>query len=270
MSFRCVCDCHLHTHCSPDGADTAAMMCQEAVRLGMYAVTFTDHCECNKFESDQYSRRIEKSRNEVKRAALTFEGKIKVFSGIELGQPLQNPVAAKEATENNQFDFVLCSVHNVRGREDFYSIDYSSVPVSDVLNQYFDEVLETAKWGNFDSLAHLTYPLRYIVGEHKIHVDPYLFSDKIDDILKILVENDKALEVNTSGLRQKIGTTLPDFDIIKRFHDLGGKYITIGSDAHRWADVGFGLEQGLCLIKKAGFAYYTVFDKHVPVPIPIG
>ena len=95
------------------------------------------------------------------------------------------------------------------------------------------------------------------------------FQDRLDKVLKKLSENDKALEVNTSGLRQKINRTLPDEDVIRRFRELGGKYVTIGSDAHRWGDVGSGIEDGLQLLLKCGFTHFTVYEKRKPKLLPI-
>ena len=43
-------------------------------------------------------------------------------------------------------------------------------------------------------------------------------------ILALDVTNkDKALEINTSGLRQKLKRTLPDESIVMRYKELGGK-----------------------------------------------
>jgi histidinol-phosphatase (PHP family) len=46
MKFRYVADSHVHTDCSRDAADPAMMMCESAARLGLYALTITDHFRC--------------------------------------------------------------------------------------------------------------------------------------------------------------------------------------------------------------------------------
>lgn len=269
MKYRYISDCHVHSDCSRDGSDPTMMMCENASRLGLYALTMTDHCECNTYLTDEYDKSIRQSFFEAKKAATVFRGRLNVYAGIELGQPMQDLSAAKDALSACNFDFVLASVHNIRGMEDFYSLDYDTVDVNHALNSYFDELLETIHWGKFDSLSHLTYPLRYITGEHNIPVDFERYSPKVDEILKALIQSNKALEVNTSGLRQKLGETLPPLSVLKRYFDLGGKYVTIGSDAHRWADVGAGVEEGLSLLQQAGFQQFTVFVNHVPQLLPI-
>jgi histidinol-phosphatase (PHP family) len=182
---------------------------------------------------------------------------------------MQNQAAAQDAIDACDFDFVLASVHNVKNLADFYELDYSKIEINDALSRYFDEMMDMIEWGKFDSLAHLTYPWRYIVGERGLEINDELFRDRIDQILTALIKKRKALEVNTSGFRQKLGRPMPDLPILRRYHELGGKLITIGSDAHRWADVGGGVEQGLSVLQKAGFHHFTIYIHREPKFLPI-
>ena len=95
------------------------------------------------------------------------------------------------------------------------------------------------------------------------------YKDKIDEALKLLAEKDTALEINTSGLRQKLKATLPDEDIVRRFRQLGGKMVTIGSDAHYAEHLGSGIETGMEIAKRCGFDSVTLFQSRNPVEIPI-
>lgn len=264
MAFPCLSDCHTHTLCSPDGNDSAAMMCQAAERAGLHAIAITDHCECNDYFKDGYHQSVPRSYLEARQAAVRCESRIRIYAGIELGQPMQSLSVAQSILSGADYDFVLGSVHNIRGKEDFYFLDYRQENIYALLDSYLDELLEMVEWGGFDSLAHLTYPLRYIVGEAGIPVDLGRYDYKVDKILKRLAEKEKALEVNTSGLRQKIGMTLPSLHLVRRFREHGGKYVTIGSDSHRWKDVGAGIEAGLQVIQEAGFTHYTVYEKRSP------
>lgn len=270
MSFQYLSDCHLHTDCSPDGADSAAMMCENAVRLGYYAVALTDHCECNAYRAGGYDRSAERAYYAAKKAAAVFSGRLHVQTGVELGQPLQNLSAAEEVLGRFPYDFVLGSLHNVSGQEDFWRLDYAAADLNGILDRYFDEIVRMIEWGKFDSLAHLTYPWRYITGEHGIPMDNARFSGRIDRVLRALIEKNIALELNTSGFRQKLGAPMPDFPVLARYRELGGMLVTIGSDAHRWADVGGGIEMGLRLLHRAGFRHYVVYVDRKPQLLPIG
>lgn len=270
MKYRYISDSHCHSQFSFDGSDSIHMLCDSAVHMGLHSLTITDHCECSLYEQTNARETICRSVMETQKAAVLFQGRLQVLKGIELGQATQNPLAAKEILDLCDFDFVLGSLHNVRNQPDFYFIDYNQVNVDALLNAYFDELLELIEQGLFDSLAHLTYPLRYIVGDHNMEVSYEVYEKRIDSILRALVQKDKALEVNTSGLRQKIGDTLPSVLVVKRFHELGGKYVTVGSDAHRWADVGSGVEAGLETICRAGFDALTIYVGHKPKLFPLG
>ena len=43
------------------------------------------------------------------------------------------------------------------------------------------------RWGGFDSLGHLTYPLRYIVGDHGIPVELTQHREQIDGVFRALI-----------------------------------------------------------------------------------
>ena len=138
-----------------------------------------------------------------------------------------------------------------------------------MLSRYLQKELELAKWDGFDSLAHLTYPLRYMVGEQKIPVDMTRFDDVIGEIFETLIKNHKALEINTSGIAMPLGDTLPGEAYIQRFHDMGGQYITVGSDAHVPEKLCGNVDKGMALAKKCGFDYVTIFNRREPMLVPI-
>lgn len=269
MKYRYISDSHTHSENSFDGNDSIIMMSERAANIGLYSITVTDHCECQEYFEKNYRDTVSKSIFDISKARALYHGKLQIFTGIELGQPTQNIMAAEDALSLADYDFVLGSLHNLKGEEDFYFLNYTEENVPILLERYFNELLELACQNKFDSLAHMTYPLRYMVGISNLKDSFDKFSEIIDEILLTIIHNRKALEVNTSGLRQKIGKTLPDEQIVKRYLKLGGKYVTVGSDAHRWGDIGSGIEEGLSMLLKCGFTHFTVFDKHEPQLLPI-
>lgn len=272
MKYRYISDCHIHSDASFDGCDSVMMLCENAMRMDLYTITITDHFECNFYKDasdDSAFDSVRKSLLETQKAAILFQDKMQIYRGIEVGQATQNLLLAQRLLSEFEFDFVLGSLHNIANMPDFYEIDYAHCNVQALLDQYFEQVLELIEVGMFDSLAHLTYPLRYIRGEHNIQVSYEVYEKHIDSILNALIRQDKALELNVSGLRQKIGTTMPCPIVVKRFHELGGKYVTLGSDAHRWADVGSGIETAMDILKNAGFDEFTVYVNRKPHLLPI-
>lgn len=268
MEHKYASDCHTHSICSPDGKNTPREMVAQAVHLGLYAYTLTDHCECHEYW-ETYRQRTEQAWQAMEELEA---GEIRLLRGVELGQPLQNLTAAEEVVNRFPYDFVIGSLHNPANEEDFYYMDCTKMSIEQIaqkLNRYWEELLEMIDWGSFDSLGHLTYPLRYIQGEQGISVDLAQHQGKIDQILAALVEREIALEVNTSGLRQKLGETMPNLALLRRYHALGGRLVTLGSDAHQTADLGKGIDQGMELLKEAGFTEFTVYEQRKPVQLPL-
>ena len=268
MNFSGIIDMHIHSDHSFDGNPSCMLLCESAVSKGLNGIAVTDHCEIDSKELD-FRAFATNQYFESYKAKKFFEGRLLVMQGLELGQAIYKKELAESILNKFKYDFILGSIHNLENMEDFYYLDYSQFDVPALLDKYFDTVYELCVWNGFDSLAHLTYPLRYIKGEAGMDIDLSRFSDKIEAILKTLIANGKALEINTSGLFQKINETLPDKSIIKRFKDLGGKYITVGSDSHYLYDLGRGIKQGMALAKECGFENVTVYQQREPILIPI-
>lgn len=269
MAFKNILDMHTHTDNSFDGNHSAMFMCEAAEKAGLRSITFTDHCEVDFYKERHFDQSDFHSYFEVQKAKSAFTGKLLVNAGIELGQPTYDKETAEKIIARFKYDQVIGSIHNLRDMPDFCELKYENFDIYKLLDEYFDEELELAQWGKFDTLAHLTYPLRYMVGEHGYKVDLSKFSDKIDAILKAIIDNGKALEINTSGFRQKIGRPMPDKDIVKRYKDLGGELITLGSDSHFAEHVGAGIDQGMALAMECGFNHVALFQSREPVLIPI-
>jgi len=271
-------DLHLHSEYSFDGSDSVFALCDRALALGLSGIAVTDHVDLvsdprllPEFTPEKLVRTTKGSSGDVTKAKADYAGRLEVLSGLELGQPLHNRELSEFILHTYDYDFVLGSVHNLRATDDFYFMRYDSAAQAiAMLRDYFDELLEITGWGMFDSLAHLTYPLRYMIGRDKIHIDLSLFAKQTDEILSLLAQKGMALEINTSGLRQDIGDTLPGEYFVRRFRELGGRHITLGSDAHRVNDMGFGLREGAALARRCGFDSLTIFRRHEPVLVPFG
>ncbi len=270
--YKKILDMHAHTDNSFDGNHSTMFMCESAVNKGLRAVAFTDHVEIDFYSEKHFDRTAAQSFFEIAKARSAFRGKLIVCAGVELGQPTYDIKTAESLISSRSYDFVIGSIHNLRNMEDFWYLkyeDYDSDGIDKLLRQYFDEELLLAQWAKFDTLAHLTYPLRYICGDHKIPVDISKYSEQIDTILETVAKSGKALEINTSGLRQNLNSTMPDEKIVRRFRELGGEYITVGSDAHYADHLGAGISEGMNIAKRCGFSSITLFQKRHPTQIPI-
>ena len=86
----------------------------------------------------------------------------------------------------------------------------------------------------------------------------------IDEILKLLVRYNIALEVNTAGIRKQLGFPNPHPEIIRRYRELGGTLVTVGSDSHKPYSLGFAFEQARDLLLSCGFTHYVWFEHREP------
>ena len=258
MSKQYKADFHMHTEYSPDSDSSMAAMCNAAVKAGLTQIAITDHVEIPAYHSDGYDHTIARSYAQAGGMRILFQGKLRIARGIELGEPIHDLKTADLLLDTFSFDFVLGSLHNLRNDRDFFHYDFTNADIRPLMDNYFSEVLEMVRWGRFHSLAHLTYPFRYI-PQANYPADYRIWLDQIDVILRTLAEKGIALEINTSGMRQSIGKTLPDPPLIRRFRELGGELVTIGSDAHFPKDVGRNIEDGVLTAKQAGFHHVAVF-----------
>lgn len=268
MKYNNIFDAHTHSDNSFDGHHSCVLLCEGAIQNNGIGIAITDHCD---IDVDDFDFRAFSINQYVESfmAKKCFEGKIEVLQGIELGQSIYRKEKSQKILNEFDYDFILGSLHNVENKKDYCYLDYSSIDVDDLLTEYFDELYKVCEFNQFDSLAHLTYPLRYIYSELGIRVDLSKYDDIITKILKKLIENNKALELNVSGLFMPLEDTLPSKDILIKYKELGGKYVTVGSDSHYYEKVCLGIEKGYDILKECGFDYFTIFRKRKPYLIPI-
>ncbi len=275
MGYRNLVDCHIHSDNSNDAHHSVTLICEKAVTKGLRAISITDHCECLKYAEKQYATTCRQSNFEVLKARAVFEGQLAISSGVEIGNPTRDLIATNDVLKN-RFDFVVASVHRIKGKKKgFKALDYlreGNKPEL-LMPRYLDDIIETVDWNGFDALAHLTYPLRYFPANLISDYDIFSERERIEYILKTLASNGKALEINTLSNEYVTSTVTssmhPCFEIVKLFKELGGEYITVGSDAHDANLVGQKIEDAYDMALEAGFKYVTIYNKREPVSIKI-
>jgi len=191
--------------------------------------------------------------------------------GIELGQPNQIPEKAEEILKKNDFDFILCALHNARAEEDFYFIDYKNTDIKYLtanFEKYTNELCELANWGNFHALAHITYPVRYFLM-NGINLPMKKYDDLYRKLFEILIRRGIALEINTSGLRKTINQPSPSFELLELYKSAGGELITVGSDAHNIGDIFSGAEYVYGRLSEIGFKYISIVKDKKLVQVKI-
>ena len=240
-------DHHVHSTCSGDGKASIEDMCARAVELGISEIAFTEHVANNPadicygtFDLDSYRLQIDAARSKFDLTILT---------GIEFCEPHVYPDELQIARTWG-LDIILGSVHWIG--DAMISVDsFAGLDVIETYHRYFDEVLKTVQTGGFEILAHFDLVKRFgarYVGPFRL--DP--FKTQVRAILEVMIERGIAMELNTSGLRQPCAEMFPGREILELYRSLGGRLVTIGSDAHRTEQLGYGLEEGLSLLELVG------------------
>lgn len=268
MIYKNLFDTHIHSIHSFDGNHSVNDMCDNAIKNGAIGVCFTDHCDIdmNDFEPRAFAK---SAFEDIDNAKKEYDGRLKVLNGIELGQGIYLKDESLSILNSYNYDFVIGSIHNLKNMEDFYFLDYKKYDIKELLTRYFEDLLKLAQWNKTDTLAHLTYPLRYIVAREHIKVDLTDYNEHIVAIFEELIRNDMALELNVSGLFMDMKDTLPSIDIIKMYHDVGGKLVTVGTDSHYKEKICLGLDKGYNILKECGYKEFTIFENRKPKLLPI-
>ena len=269
-------DTHTHSYHSLDGKPGATVerMCETAIAAGISELAVTDHYECVYMKDGFYPLLDLKKREEdILSAKEKFRGKLVVTYGIELGQPTFDPVEAKEITDSYSFDFVIGSLHAVPNVRDIYYENFANYNDSQIIfvwELYLEELIKHVKLGLFDSVGHITYPWRYIVrAGRQSAVNPADYRERYEELFKLIIEKGLSLECNTSGLRQGLGTPMPDYGLFKLYREMGGTMVTLGSDAHFLEHIGSGIEESAKVLSELGFRYTTVYRERRPHMIKI-
>ncbi len=118
--------------------------------------------------------------------------------------------------------------------------------------------------GGFDILAHLDVPAR-VGSEVYGGYDPRPFESLIRPVLAACIAGGIALEVNSAALRRKAKLLNPGPPVVRWYAEMGGRLVTLGSDAHRPDHVGADLEAALEAVRDAGLGHLTHFEnrRHV-------
>ena len=252
-------DYHMHSTVSFDARDPALSMALAAKARGLKEICFTDHLDyppdaCMAFDTAQYNA--------------AYDGlevpDLLIRRGMEFGLTPDNAAQLQEDLNRRHFDFVIGSVHLV-GDADIYMEPYwVDKTYEEAIRLHLETTLECVRaQEDYDVLGHLTYISKCQGNPKKALLHYADYKGIMDEILRELVKRGKGMELNTSGI-DRCGGALPTLDYFQRFHELGGKIVTVGSDAHDTARVGQYTHEMVAELKKI-FGYVCTFEDRKPI-----
>ncbi len=251
-------DMHTHSRHSHDSRCPISDMAQGEERRGVRLFAVCDHCDVEFYDTQDLVGIIHASLEDAKRIAPALDG-IELLRGVEMGEAFWHPETTREILGLARYDVVIGSVHAVKleGLSEPYSVlDFGALgkEASEAyLAHYFDDVYTMLERTELDILAHLSCPLRYINGKFGLGVDCRQYEDRIERILRFVIRHGIALEINTSCKGSAYDEFMPEEWIVERYHALGGRLVTLGSDAHISEHAGRGFDEALRMLGRIGF-----------------
>lgn len=213
-------DMHVHSTFSVDGKSTMEEQCVMAIQKGVSHICFTEHVDFNKFEYTRWQFDAKSYFKEIERLRKTYP-ELTILSGMEFSEP---HLFKKEFENlsNLPFDNIIASIHHCNNELFPAPIN---LPVDQASKEYYELMLKTVEYGKFQTLAHIDFPKRFF--------DEWLYDNKtIDEIFKIIIQKNMALEINTSIATPKNLDVMPKISLLEEYANKGGRRVTLGSDAH--------------------------------------
>lgn len=263
-------DTHMHSQYSGDSDAPQDSMIQASLQKNLGGICFTDHLDIDyPDDPDLFLLDLPNYASSVTALKSQYEGRLPIHFGIELGLQPHLAELHKDIIGQYPFDFVIGSSHVVHGIDPYYPKFYEGRAEEDCYHEYFESIIENIQaFDGFDVYGHIDYVVRY--GPNRNEQYSYeKYRDVIDEILSLLIEKGKGIEINTGGFKYGLGHPNPTEDIIARYRELGGEIITIGADAHKPEHVAFDFEKVPQILKDAGFQYFTVFKERKPTFIKL-
>jgi histidinol-phosphatase (PHP family) len=246
-------------------------MIERAIQLGLKRLCFTDHMDYDYphkgdisfvFDPEEYTKKL----TEMK---VKYHGKLEILTGIELGLQPQVMEEFNKLMQEYRFDFAIGSSHVLDYIDPYFPQFWENRTREEGIRAYFQSIIDNCKQFQkfFHIYGHLDYIIRYAPTPEGTKSDySYAdYADLLDEVLKTILSCGKGIEVNTAGLKYGLGYPHPKKEVLKRYRELGGELITIGSDAHKPEHLCYDFQLVPELLKSLGYQYYATFVDGKPI-----
>lgn len=277
-------DNHNHSEFSFDGKRTSVEKSTlAAADAGLGGVAFTDHCDffvpAMKAEYEQLVPEtfdVNAQQAEIDRVQALIdrriggERKFRILKGIEIGMHEDCHGEIRRTLGENSFDQVIASVHYLDGIDPFYGGYYEGKDWKEAYGHYLETIWKEMTWlKDFDIMGHFDYVVRYAPysSTSLLYRD---FSDILDEMFRYLIQEGKALEINTKSYQEYNGRLVTiDTEVLKRYRKLGGEIVSFGSDSHDAHRIGHAIMEHALLLKSLGFRWSAHYESRRLVQLPL-
>ena len=271
-------DNHNHSQFSFDGKRTTVEdSSRAAMSAGLGGLCFSDHCDyyippmkASFEEGTKEYFDVKEQQMEIDRVQEMLGSGIKILKGIEIGMYEECHEPIRKILSDNSFDQVIASVHYIEQTDPYYGGYYDDKDWRKAYGGYLEAIYREMTWlEDFDIMGHYDYIVRYAPYQ-ETSIRYRDFSDLFDEMFKYLIQEGKALEINTKSYEGYRGKTVSlDRDVLLRYHEMGGEIISLGSDSHDPSRVGTGFIHHAEMLKSLGFRWTAHYEKRRLIQLPL-
>lgn len=189
-----------------------------------------------------------------------------VKTGIEVCN-FQNQAAVKEILDRYDFDYIIGSVHFIRG----WAYDSAEIKAEwerhdlrDIYEWYTEEIEKLAAAGLYDVLGH-PYNIRLFKILPDFDVTPYL-----ERAVAALKKANMAVDVNTGTLYRYPIAEISPYPEFMRLAAAAALPVITTSDAHRPEDCGAYNAEAIDYVRSFGYTTTIQFDHRARTIVPLG
>lgn len=281
-------DYHIHSEFSDDSHASMESQIERGIELGLDEMCFTDHVDygIKKDWTDpgevlwRHGDGVGTPKTSMEplmnvhypeylaklyRMQRTYGDKITIKKGLEFGVQRHTIPQYERLLQDygEQLDFVLLSMHQVDDKE-FWTGEFMEGRTQEEYNlRYYEELLHVIQhFKGYDVLAHVDLIARY---DPQGPVDFASIKPILTEIFQTAIADGKGIELNTSSWHYNLKDTTPARDILRLYRSLGGRILTIGSDAHKPEYLADDMDDARRILRDIGFTEFYTYDRHQPL-----
>lgn len=262
---RYTADYHVHTAFSDDSQTPMEDVIRRALALGVDEVCFTEHVDYGvktvlNCDYPAYFAALERFREQ-------YRGRLTIRAGIEFGVQADTIPRYEEVFRQYPFDFVIMSNHQVDNKEFWNQQFQEGRTQEEFQTAYYQAILDVVEgFQSYSVLGHLDMIKRYdLCGPYP---DEKILPT-VEKILRRVIAGGKGIEVNTSSFRYGLPDLTPSRRILELYRQLGGRILTLGSDAHDTPHLADHFPQVREILRDMGFREFCTFENMRPAFHPM-
>ena len=244
-------DQHMHTHFSPDSADSFENYLEQTDGL----LVTTEHLDFHDAYNGGVDTVLDYAAYSDKIDALNAIHDGRIRRGIEVGYTPESHARIMSYLEGKTFDVILLSVHQ-NGRYDYLQPIIDEMDPKAVMQEYFQLCTEAVRQVDGANIfAHFDYGIRRLPVTVE---DLREFEPLLKGLLNAIMAKKMALELNTRSMYEYNNADLYRY-MIGLYLEMGGSSFSLGSDAHSIQKYRYHFDDAIALLHELGVTELTLF-----------